>query len=80
MLGKPIYLRIVLFLAKARYMETNKPELTGLFKKILKGMNDATRKLVEESAASGASLVTSVNGEVKKVPAKDLLPQVTGNA
>jgi hypothetical protein len=60
-------------------METNKPELTGLFKKILKGMNDATRKLVEESAATGGSLVISVNGEVKKVPAKDLLPQVSGN-
>jgi len=32
--------------------------------------------LVEESAAAGESLVISVNGEVKKVPAKDLLPQV----
>jgi hypothetical protein len=53
--------------------------LTGLFKKILKGMNDATRKLVEESAAAGESLVISVNGEVRKVPAKDLLPQVRGN-
>src|SRR5258708_29295458 len=41
---------------------SNKPELTELFKKILKGMNDATRKLVEESAASGESLVISVNG------------------
>ena len=59
-------------------METNKPELTGLFKKILKGMNDATRKLVEESAAAGESLIISVNGEVKKVPAKDLLPRVSG--
>jgi hypothetical protein len=54
-------------------------ELSGLFKKILKGMNDATRKLVEESAAAGESLVISVNGEVKKVPAKDLLPQVSVN-
>ena len=59
-------------------MEANKPELTGLFKKIVKGMNDATRKLVEESAAAGESLVISVNGEVKNVPAKDLLPQVSG--
>jgi hypothetical protein len=60
-------------------MEKNKPEMTGLFKKILKGMNDATRKLVEESAAAGESLVISVNGEVKKVPAKDLLSQVSVN-
>jgi hypothetical protein len=42
-------------------------------------MNDATRKLVEESAAVGGSLIISVNGEVKKVPAKDLLSQVSGN-
>lgn len=60
-------------------METNNPELTGLFKKILQGMNDATRKLVQESAVNGESLVISVNGEVKKVPAKDLLPQFHGN-
>jgi len=60
-------------------LDTNKPELTGLFKKILRGMNVATRKLVKESAAAGESLVISVNGEVKKVPAKDLLPQVSGN-
>ena len=59
-------------------METNKSELTGLFKKILQGMNDATRKLVEENAAVGGSLVISINGEIKKVPAKDLLPQVLG--
>ena len=60
-------------------METDKPELMGLFKDILQGMNDATRKLVEENAAIGGSLVISVNGEVKKVPAKDLLPQVRIN-
>lgn len=57
-------------------MKTNKPELTGLFKSILRGMNDVTRKLVEENAASGGSLVISINGEVKRVPAKDLLPKV----
>ena len=58
-------------------METNKSELTGLFKKILQGMNEATRKLVEESAASGRSLVISVDGEVKIVPAKELLHKVS---
>jgi len=60
-------------------METNKHELPGHFKDILQAMNEATRKLVEEKAAIGGSLVISVNGEVKKVPAKDLLPQVRRN-
>jgi hypothetical protein len=32
--------------------------------KILKGMNDVTRKLVEESTTAGESLVISVNVEV----------------
>ena len=59
-------------------MEPNKSDLTGVFKMVLQGMNEATRKLVEESAATGESLVISVNGEVKKVPAKELLPQVHG--
>jgi hypothetical protein len=56
-------------------MEKSKPELTDLFKSILHAMNDATRKLVEEAAATGGSLVISINGEVKRVPAKDLLPR-----
>ena len=34
--------------------------------------------LVEESAANGRSLVISEDGEVKRVPAKDLLPRVSG--
>jgi hypothetical protein len=41
-------------------------------------MAEASRKLVEQSAASGRSLVISEDGEVKKVPAKDLLPRVSG--
>jgi hypothetical protein len=36
-------------------------------------MRKAIRKLVEESAALDQSLVISENGEVKRVPAKDLL-------
>jgi len=63
---------------KARNMETNKSELDDLPDKILKGMAAASRKLVEQSAASGRSLVISEDGEVKKVPAKDLLPRVSG--
>jgi hypothetical protein len=61
-------------------MEASKPELSELFKKILRGMNNATRKLVEESAANGRSLVISEDGEVKRIPAKDLLPRVSGNS
>lgn len=63
---------------KARSMETDKSELDELSDKILKGMAEASRKLVEESAANGRSLVISEDGEVKKVPAKDLLPRVSG--
>ena len=58
-------------------MESKKPELTGLFKKILQGMNEATRNLVQESAASGEYIVISVGGKIKKVPAKDLLPLIS---
>jgi len=59
-------------------METNKSELDELANKILQGMAEASRKLVEQSAANGRSLVISEDGEVKKVPAKDLLPRVSG--
>jgi hypothetical protein len=59
-------------------MEPNKPQPSELFRKILQGMKKASRKLVEESAAQGRSLVITVNGEVKNVPARDLLPQVSG--
>jgi hypothetical protein len=62
---------------KAKNMESNKSELDELSDKILKGMAEASRKLVEQSAASGRSLVISEDGEVKKVPAKDLLPRVS---
>ena len=62
---------------KARNMETNKSELDELADKILQGMTEASRKLVEQSAANGRSLVISEDGEVKKVPAKDLLPRVS---
>ena len=61
-------------------MESNKPQPSELFSKILEGMRKASRKLVEESAARGGSLVISVNGEVKKVPAMDLLSQVSEKA
>jgi hypothetical protein len=63
---------------KVKYMESNKSELDEFADKILQGMTEASRKLVKESAANGRSLVISEDGEVKRVPAKDLLPRVSG--
>ncbi len=62
---------------QANKMESNQPQPSELFSKILEGMRKASRKLVEESAMRGRSLVISVNGEVKRVPAKELLSQVS---
>ena len=59
-------------------MEANKSELDELSDKIMQGMTEASRKLVEKSAANGRSLVISENGEVKRIPAKDLLSRVSG--
>ncbi|MES1160397.1 MAG: hypothetical protein ABUM51_06560 [Bacteroidota bacterium] len=53
-------------------METNRSELSEFSNRILQGMREASRKLVEESAANGRSLIISIDGEIKKVPAKDL--------
>jgi len=63
-------------MSKQNDMEPNNPQPSELFSKILEGMAKASRKLVEESAAQGRSLVISIDGEVKTVPAKDLLSQV----
>jgi len=60
-------------------MESNKPQPTELFSKILTGMKKASRKLVEESAAQGRSLVISINGEAKNVPAKEILANFVQN-
>ena len=64
-------------MSKQDAMESNKPQPSELFSKILAGMKKASRKLVEENAAQGRSLVISINGEVKNVPAKELLSQVS---
>lgn len=63
---------------KVKLMEINKSELDEFADKVLQGMTEASRKLVEESAANGRSLVISEDGEVKRIPAKDLLPRVSG--
>jgi hypothetical protein len=61
-------------------METNSSQPTELFNKILLGMAKASRKLVEESAINDRSLVISIDGEVKLIPARDLLSKVSGKS
>jgi hypothetical protein len=53
--------------------DNTKIELEELSAKVMLGLQKAIRKLVEESAAKNRSLVVKINGEIKKVPAKDLL-------
>jgi hypothetical protein len=54
-------------------MGSSKSELSELSGKVLQGVKAASRKLVEESAILGRSLVIYRDGEIRKVPAKDLL-------
>ncbi|GGC50220.1 hypothetical protein GCM10011386_48050 [Parapedobacter defluvii] len=54
-------------------MPINTPSSTSFSDKVLYGLRKALRKLVEESAANGESLVIKRDGEIKEVPAKDLL-------
>jgi hypothetical protein len=56
--------------------EFDESGLSEFAQKVLLGMRKAVRKLVEERAASGESLVISEDGEVKRVPAKDLLAKL----
>jgi hypothetical protein len=56
--------------------EFDESELSEFAQKVLAGMRKAIRKLVEERAALGESLVISEDGEVKHVPAKDLLAKL----
>lgn len=46
---------------------------TELINKITTGIKKAARKLYEERAAKNETVIISVNGEIKKVPAKELL-------
>jgi len=50
-----------------------KQESFELYKKIEAGLKLAARRLYEQKAANNESVVVSVNGEIKLVPAKDLL-------
>ncbi len=59
-------------------MVANKTELPELFNKVMAGITEANRKLVEERAAEGRSLVVFVDGETKNIPAKELLAELNG--
>ena len=51
-----------------------KQEHIELSKKIDAGLKLAYRRLYEKRAANNETVIISVNGEIKHVPAKDLLP------
>ena len=44
-----------------------------LERKIIEGLRKASDNLIRESAANNQNLVISVNGEIKHIPAKELL-------
>lgn len=54
-------------------MQNKQTNIDELSAKVVLGLQKALRKLVETSAAENRSLVIKVNGEIKKVPAKELL-------
>ncbi|HVI47166.1 MAG TPA: hypothetical protein VM802_19975 [Chitinophaga sp.] len=55
-------------------MDSKEKEIKELSEKVLRGMRMAFRKLAEERAAKGKGLVVGdMYGNVKTVPAKDLL-------
>ena len=47
-----------------------------LERKIIEGFKKASDNFIMTSAAKNESLVITVNGEIKHVPAKELLPYV----
>jgi hypothetical protein len=61
---------------KAKTMGILKPKIPEVAEKILKGMQIAYRKLVEETAARNGHLIVSEDGKPKQVQAKDLLDKV----
>jgi hypothetical protein len=54
-------------------MKNKQTDIDELSEKVILGLQKALRKLVETSAAENRSLVVKINGEIRKVPAKDLL-------
>ncbi len=59
-------------------MKDKRPYLNDFTFKVMNGLQKALLKLVETSAAENRSLVIKENGEIKKVPAKDLLKIIHG--
>ena len=57
----------------AKANEEVKNSTIALGERIREGVQKALRKLAEESAAKGESLVVKIDGEIKEVPAKELL-------
>ena len=58
-------------------MESKKTDIIELSEKVLEGMKRALKKLVETSAKNNEDLVIGDNdGNIKTVPAKDLLHTV----
>ncbi|HXL57371.1 MAG TPA: hypothetical protein VN958_14000 [Chitinophagaceae bacterium] len=61
-------------------MVNKKIDMAELPEKILTGLRKALRKLVETSAANNENLVIAdKDGNIKIVPAKELLPLVQNN-
>jgi hypothetical protein len=54
-------------------MKNKQTDINQLSEKVILGLTKALRKLVETSAAENRSLVVKINGEIKKIPAKELL-------
>ncbi len=54
-------------------MQNKQTNIDTLSEKVMLGLQKALRKLVETSAHENRSLVVKINGEIKKVPAKELL-------
>jgi len=55
-------------------MDNKRTDISELSEKVLQGLKKALRKLVETSAANNEELVVGdKHGNVKSVPAKDLL-------
>lgn len=52
---------------------TSFPSGASFSDKLLYGVQKALRKLAIEAAAKGESLVVKIDGEIKDVPAKELL-------
>ena len=61
-------------------MTTNKTDIKELSEKILNGLRKALKNLVETKAAKNENLVIGdKDGNIKIVPAKELLPLVENN-